>query len=211
MYCQALLATMISGCFPSSVLMSCHPCTVAVPAMRHRTGCGLAWWWCHPALWRRHRPVIYLSGHAGVAWSWFCTVVVAHVGHVSALSPRRKARGFPALVRFARARPAGQAVEACVLGITVESHVVGLAVEAHVARGQLLSAMSRVTRASTICLVTRGREIAHASWHGLMGRDIFRQKNRPGSLEPGLDCQSRLLILGPCVKQAQFLSLLSPH
>ena len=72
-----------------------------------------------------------------MAWSWFCTVNVAHVGHVSALSPRRKAQGVPALVRFARARPGGRAVEACVLGQAVEARVIGLAVEAHVARGQL--------------------------------------------------------------------------
>jgi hypothetical protein len=156
---------MISGCFPSSALMSCHPCTVVVPAMRHRTGCALSWWWCHPALWRRHRPVIYLSGHAGVAWSWFCTVTVAHVGHVSALSPRRKARGFPALVRFARARPAGQAVEACVIGIAVEPHVVGLAVEAHVARGQLLFRSPHIpnARPAIICHVTRDQSLYHMS------------------------------------------------
>ena len=163
---------MISGCFPSSVLMSCHPCTVDVPAMRHRTGCALAWWWCHPALWRRHlRHLSVRSCWRGVVVvlhccrrACICTVVQPGVRY-PALSPRRKARGFPALVRFARARPAGQAVEAWLVGLAVEPHVVGLAVEAHVARGQLLFRSPHIpnARPAIICHVTRDQSLYHMS------------------------------------------------
>ena len=77
------------------------------------------------------RPPRICQVIAVVVWSWFCTVK----GHNAIVCccrcarictvARRKAHVFPALVRFARARPAGRAVEAWFVGLTVEAHVIG--------------------------------------------------------------------------------------
>ena len=140
---------MISDCIPSSVLMSCHPCTVVVPAMRHRTGCALVWWWCPPALWRRHLR------HLSVRSCWRGVVVVLHCccracwTRICTVAPAQGAR-----------LPCTGALRACAARGAGSGGVVGWD-SSGATRGRVGSGGTRGARPATICHVTRDQSLYH--------------------------------------------------